>query len=281
MLKNDTSPVYTFPHQLYLNTTSSLYKHLMSGILSDSLFRYLVKFHVVENFYKRSLRHSTRNGSENHALVAPLIVRDLPTIRAHVKQQLSFRPLSDIDVRSVFIDESGKDGAYVLEKSMLSNKVFLHGLVANVLRDSSLKTIEALQKKYLPSDYLTHLQDNIIGTKTQNALCAGLRGGKAYLIKQTAVNNSSVGKVCLFDQTGLRAEFYLAQDLDHAHPSSHYFHPLKRIVGYLNESPTVNNDDRTTHVITPQQLGILPSKYLNFGEKIATNFNDLLTQLGV
>ena len=232
----------------------------MSGILSDSLFRYLVKFHVVENFYKRALRVGTRNGEENHKLVAPLIVRDLPSIRMHVKQNLSFRPLSSVDVRQVFVDEAGKDGAYVLEKTMLSNKVFLHGLVASVLRDSSVKTIENLQKKYLPSDYVTHLSDSIIGTKTQNALCAGLRGGRAYLIKQTAVENSSVGKVCLFDQTGLRAEFFLAQDLDHAHPSSHYFHPLKRIVGYINESPTLNNDERTTHLITPLQLGITPSK---------------------
>lgn len=214
-------------------------------------------------------------------MIAPLIVRDLPTIRAHVKQQLSFRPLSDLDVRRVFIDEAGKDGAYILEKTMLSNKVFLHGLVASALRDGNIKTIENLQKKYLPSDYVTQQHDNMIGTKTQNALCAGLRGGKAYLIKQTAVENTGVGKVCLFDHTGLRAEFFLAQDLDHAHPSSHYFHPLKRIVGYLNESPTLNNDERTTHVITPQQLGITPSKYLNFGEKIATNFNDLLLQLGV
>ncbi|MEK6848976.1 MAG: hypothetical protein AABY01_00210 [Nanoarchaeota archaeon] len=253
----------------------------MSAILSDPLFRYLVKFHVVENFYKRSLRISTKDGDENHKLIAPLIIRDLPSMQSHVKQQLSFRALNGLDIRQIFIDEAGKDGAYILEKSMLSNKVFMHGMVANVLRDSNLKTIEALQKKYLPSDYLTHLPDNIIGTKTQNALCAGLRGGKAYLIKQTAVNNSSVGKVCLFDQTGLRAEFFFKQDFSVQRPSSHYFHPLKRIVGVINESPTVNNDDRTTHIVTPLQLGITPSKYLNLGEKIATNFNDLLIQLGV
>ncbi len=251
----------------------------MSLIAADPLFRYLVKFSVVENFYKRALRTPTENGHENHRLIAPLIIRDLSSIRGHVKQALAFRHLDTIDFRQTLINESHLDGAYILEKKNFSTKVFVHNLVTGVLRDSSLKTIENLQKKYLPSDYVDN--NGIIGTKTQNAVCAGLRGGRAYLIKQTAVGHSGCGKVCLFDQTGLRAEFFLKQDLESRHPSSHYFHPVKKIVGVLNESPTINNDDRFTTLITPQQLGIAPAKYLNLGEKMVWNMNDFLEQLGV
>ncbi|HSU72275.1 MAG TPA: hypothetical protein VLJ21_00310 [Candidatus Binatia bacterium] len=246
----------------------------MSSILAnDPLFRYLVKFSVVENFYKR--RTSVRDGDENHKLIAPLIIRDLPTVRMHVKQALKFRPLESLDLRQTFIDEAGKDGAYVLEKRMLSNKVFMHNLVQSVLRDGAIRTIENLQEKYLPSDYLDKNTD-IIGTKTQNALCAGLRGGRAYLVKQTAFGHTGMGKVCLFDHTGLRAEFFLMQDLDTAHPASHYFHPLKRIIGFLNESPTLDNNARTTSIVTPSDLGISVSKYLHLGEKLVSNVNDFL-----
>jgi hypothetical protein len=251
----------------------------MTDIISqDALFRYLVKFSVVENFYKRSLKFATRDGEENYKLVAPLIIRDLPTIRMHVAQQLRFRPLDEVNLGKLFLEESGKDGAYVLEKRMISNKVFIHALVQSVLRDNAIRTIEKLQREYLPSDYLNKApaDDDFIGTKTQNALCAGLRGGRGYLIKQTAFGKTSTGKVCLFDHTGLRAEFYLKQDLDEMHPRSHYFHPIKRIIGVLNESPTRDNNARTTHVIAPAQLGVDPSKYLNMGEKFVTNMNDFL-----
>ncbi|MBI4145458.1 hypothetical protein HY493_04625 [Candidatus Woesearchaeota archaeon] len=247
---------------------------------SDPLFRYLVKFHVVENFYKRALRASTRDGDENHKLVAPLIIRDLPTIRGFVKQELKLRQLDGLDLRQVLIEEANQDGAYVLEKKMLSNKVYVHNLVQSVLRDNALRTLENLQKRGLPSDYS---KGGIIGTKTQNALAAGLRGGRAYLVKQTAFGRTSCGKVCLFDHTGLRAEFFLVQDFDKRHPSSHYFHPSKRIIGVLNESPTLNNDERTTTLITPLQLGISPGRYLNLGEKLFSNVSDLfkIVQLGV
>jgi hypothetical protein len=251
----------------------------MSTIIeSDPLFRYLVKFSIVENFYKRAVKGMVRDGDENHKLVAPFIIRDLPTIRMHVKQELKFRPLESLDLRQTLIDEAKQDGAYILEKRNLSSKVFIHNLVQSVLRDNALRTLENLQKKYLPSDYLQSSEKygEIIGTKTQNALAAGLRGGRAYLIKQTAHGRSNCGKVCLFDHTGLRAEFFLMQDLDHVRPQGHYFHPLKRIIGVLNESPTSNNDDRTTTVITPAQLGITVSKYLHLGERIASNVNDFL-----
>ncbi len=253
----------------------------MSVIASDPLFRYLVKFSIVENFYKRALKTSTADGQENHRLLAPLIIRDLPGVRSLVKQELKFRQLDALDFRQTLIDESGKDGAYILEKRMLSTKVFMHNLVNSTLRDSALRTIENLQKKYLPSDYVEHLKDDIVGTKTQNALCAGLRGGRGYLVKQTAYGQTGCGKICLFDHTGLRAEFFLKQDLQGKYPSSHYFNPVKRIIGVLNESPTSDNNNRTTTIITPLQLGITPSKYLNMGEKLVTNMNDFLLQLGV
>lgn len=256
---------------------SSVYKqHLMSTILaSDPLFRYLVKFSVVENFYKRALRSATRDGDENHKIIAPLIIRDLPTVRMHVKQELKFRPLESLDLRQTFIDEAGKDGAYILEKRMMSNKVFVQNLVQSALRDGAIRTIEKLQEKYLPTDYLDKNMD-IIGTKTQNALCAGLRGGRAYLVKQTAFGHTGMGKVCLFDHTGLRAEFYLTQDLDNVRPTGHYFHPLKRVVGVLNESPTLDNNARTTTTVTPLDLGISVSKYLHLGERFVSNVNDFL-----
>lgn len=246
---------------------------MASIIDSDPLFRYLVKFSIVENFYKRALRSSTKDGDENAKLIAPLIIRDLPTVKMHVKQQMTFRPLDSLDLRQTFVDEAGKDGAYILDKRTMSNKVFIHNLVQSVLRDGAIRTIENLQAKYLPSDYLDKDTD-LIGTKTQNALCAGLRGGRAYLIKQTAFGHTSMGKVCLFDHTGLRAEFYLLQDLDHTRPTGHYFHPLKRIIGVLNESPTLNNNERTTTIITPLDLGISTSKYLHLSEKIVSNMND-------
>jgi len=130
----------------------------------------------------------------------------------------------------------------------------------------------------LPPDFLRHgtqgSSEDLIGTKTQNALCAGLRGGRGYLLKQTAYGHTGLGKVCLFDHTGLRAEFFLMQDLDRKHPTGHYFHPLKRIVGVLHEYPADTKQDRATTMVTPLDLGISVSKYLHLSEKIVSNVND-------
>ena len=250
-------------------------------IETDALFRYLVKLAVVENFYKRALRHGTNDGEENHSLVAPLITRDVPTIRMHIKQELRFRQLSGIDLRETFVTETKKKPKYILEKSQLSNKVFIHNLVQSVLRNSALRTIERLQHEFLPEDFLVHKtqgnsSEDIIGTRTQNALCAGLAGGRGYLIKQTAYGRTGLGKVCLFNQGGLAAEFFLAQDLDTERAQETYFHPTRRIVGILNEYPSRNKQERVTRITTPAQLKISVSKYLNISDKFFTNVNDLI-----
>jgi hypothetical protein len=256
-----------------------------SIIERDSLFRYLVKFSIVENYYKRALYSRIRDGAENHDLIAPLIVRDLSTIRTHVRQNLEFRKLGDIDLKHTLIAEAKKDGAYVLDGRTLSNKVYLQNVVQKVLRDKGVKTIENMQKHFLPEDFLHDVKkhNDLIGTRTQNAISAGLLGGKSYVVKQTAYGHSGLGKVCVFDKTGIAAEFFLKKDAESRLPSAHYYHPLRKIVGVLHEYPTKDKTNRVTATITPSDLNIQVSKYLNLSDKIATNVSSLfkLMPLGI
>lgn len=246
-------------------------------IRQDALFRYLVKFSIVENFYKRALRRSVRDGEENYGLVAPMIIRDLPSVRDHVRQRLSFRPIAELNLRKTFLDERHKDGAYVMDKRTISNKIYLQNLVQSVLRDTQVQTVENLHSLFLPDDFMEHHakkpSEDLIGTKTQNALCAGLRGGRGYLVKQTAYGATGMGKICVFDGTGLRAEFFLAREYRTLYPSSTYFHPLKRIVGYVREYG-MDKKARTEELVTPDSLGIGVNKYLDLQTKFVTNVGD-------
>jgi len=235
----------------------------VDSVLKDALFRYLVKFAVVENYFKRVLpsEHGVEDGHENRQVIAPLILRGLPDCKRFVRQDLTFEDLDSLSLRLKFIREMHQDGAYLMAGRFISNKVYVHDMVPRVLNRYRLSSLEVLQRQFLPRGF------GPIGARTLNALCCGLTGGRGYVVKQTAHGSSGMGKVLLFDGTGLHAEFALQVDKSRQYPPSMYINPLRRVVGVLSVYG-VDKNQVESKVIAPAQLNINPQKYFDIPERI-------------
>jgi hypothetical protein len=231
--------------------------------LRDALFRYLVKFAVVENYLKRVVpgEYRTEDGQENHKLIAPLILRNLPDFKRFVRQEITFEDVGGVNLRLKLMKEMHQDGANLVVGRFISNKVYVHDLVPRVLNRYRLASIEVLQRQFLPRGF------GPIGARTLNALCCGLAGGRGYVVKQTAHGSSGMGKVLVFDGTGLHAEFSLQVDRTRSYPSSMYFNPLRKVVGVLSVYG-VDKNQVQSKVIAPAQLNINPQKYFDIPERI-------------
>ncbi len=236
------------------------------SLFNDEVFRFLCRFAVVENFYKRGMKGVHLEGVENEKTVGALIVRDVPGILSHVKQDVIFTPVRGMDLRKKLIEESHLDGAYVLEYNRFSNKLFLQNFVNTVMRYKGIKSIEVLQERCLPKDFLTSgkavaLDNPMMGSKTQVAIAAGLLGGRSYILKQTAYAGLSSGKVCVFDSKGLHKEFFLSPDTQANLHSEDYFDPQRKIIGIVR----VYEEDKSVRAeyrVIPSEIGIQPDKFL-------------------
>ena len=125
-------------------------------LFKDEVFRFLCQLTVVENFYRRAAHEGVHiEGSENHSLIGCLIVRDVPGLMKYVNQDIVFTPIKGLDFRKKVTAEAHLDGAYAIEYGRVSNKVFMHNFVSQVMRYKNIKRIEVLQERYLPSDFLT------------------------------------------------------------------------------------------------------------------------------
>lgn len=243
--------------------------------LQDSLFRYLIKLNIIENYYKTVVlrRLSVHEGTENHDCMGVLIVRDVPDILKYLKQSVTFEDVKTIDLKRKFVVEAKKDGAYILSGRELSNKVYLHNFVHRVFRIAGIDSIEDLHKRFLPSDFVVSegiaKQQELVGTRTLHAIAAGLHGGKGCIIRQTVFGDAGVGKTALFDATGLAAEFILSQNKITTHPIDMYFHPVKKVVGMLHTYGE-SKGERLTKIVAPADLGIDPFKYLGLGKKFVS-----------
>lgn len=236
------------------------------ALFSDEVFRFLCRFTVIENYYKRGSAAVHLEGIENTNVIGTLIARNVPGITQHIKQDITYTPVRGLDLRKKIIEESHLDGAYVLEYGHLSNKVFLQNFINSVMRHRNLKRIETLQERYLPQDFLhsghaVALETSIVGSKTQVAIAAGLMGGRGYLIKQTTYAGLPVGKVCVFTHTGLEREFFLMPDAKSTLRNEDYFDPRRKIVGVVR----VYGADKTVrqeYKITPAELKIDSRKFM-------------------
>ena len=238
-----------------------------TSLFGDEVFRFLSHMTVVENFYGRTLATPNEfEGVENPRLVACLIVREVPGLMRHVKQEIVFLPIKGMDLKKRVIGESHMDGAYIIENGRLSNKVFLQNFVSDIMRQKCTRTIEELQRRFLPQDFLSSgkavaLDTPLIGGRTQVAMAAGLAGGRGYLIKQTAYAGLPIGKVCMFTSEGLDREFFLAPDAEKVLNADGYFEPERKITGVLR----VYNRDKTArqeYRIVPADMGIDPQLFL-------------------
>ncbi len=236
-------------------------------LFDDEVFRFLCRFTVRENFYRRTLKEGVHfEGVENQKLVGCLIVRDVPILNRHIKQGISFHAIRGMDLAKRLCDDAHMDGAYIIEKGMLSNKVFMQNFVSDVMRYRAITSIEQLQQKCLPEDFLSSgtavaLETPIIGGRTQVAIAAGLCGGRGYLIKQSAYGGLPVGKVCMFTRNGLEREFFLLRNEGAAIKDNEYFEPRRRIVGVLRTYGPIKRE-RQEYIVLASDLDIDPQKYL-------------------
>jgi hypothetical protein len=234
------------------------------ALFQDEVFRFLCRFTVVENFYKRGLGcHSQIEGIENDKMIGCLIVRNVPGIMRHIRQEIVFSPIKGVDLRKKLNDEAHQDGAYVIEYNRMSNKVFLHNFLNSVLQYKNVKRIEEFQARYLPNDFVTSgkavaVDNPIIGTRTQVAMAAGLMGGRGYLIKQTTYAGLPVGKVCVFGENGIEIEFFLQPNVDGV---GDYFDPRRKIAGVVRVYSHDKRERKEYHVL-PAELNIEPTKML-------------------
>ena len=247
------------------------------ALFGDEVFRFLSKLTVTENFYNRTLSTLTEfEGVENPKLVAALMVREVPGLMRHIKQEIVFLPIRGMDLKKRVIADAHQDGAYVIEMGRISNKVFLQNFVSDVMRMKCARTIEDLQKRFLPQDFLASgtavaVETPIIGGRTQVALSAGLAGGRGYIIKQTAYAGLPIGKVCMFTADGLDREFFLAQDKDNLLNEEDYFDPTRQIVGVLRIYGQ-NKTERREFRIVPSDMGIDPQQYIKKQSFFGTMF---------
>lgn len=238
---------------------------MATGLFDDEVFRFLCRFTVVENFYKRGLASASHiEGIENDKMIGCLLCRNVPGIMRHIRQEIVFSPIKGMDLRKKITDEAHLDGAYVIEYSRMSNKVFLHNFLNSVLQYKNVKRLEEVQTRYLPTDFLTSgkavaVENPIIGTRTQVAMAAGLMGGKGYLIKQTTYAGMPVGKVCVFGENGLEMEFFLQPHVDGV---SDYFDPKRRVAGVVRLYSHDKRERKEYHV-EPAELNIEPAKFLH------------------
>ena len=237
------------------------------ALFGDEVFRFLCRLTVTENFYNRALNQKRQfEGMENQQLVATLIAREVPVIMRHVKQDIKFTPIKGLDLKQKIINEAHIDGAYVIERRAISNKVFLQNFVSDVMRFKCIATIEDLQRRFLPPDFISSgkavaVDNGIIGSRTQAALAAGLWGGRGYLIKQTTYAGLPIGKVCMFTSEGLEREFFLTEDRDSLLNESAYFEPNKCIVG-IQRIYARDKSQRKEFRVLPCELGIHPDEFL-------------------
>jgi hypothetical protein len=249
-------------------------------LFKDEVFRFLSKLTVTENFYGRTLNHQSEfEGVENPRLVAALMVREVPGLMRHVKQEIVFTPIKGMDLKRRVIHESHLDGAYVIQQGRISNKVFLQNFVSDIMRFKGASTIELLQKRFLPQDFLASgkavaVDTPIIGGRTQVAMAAGLAGGRGYLIKQTAYAGLPIGKVCMFTKDGLDREFFLAQDQSGILKESEFFEPKRQIAGVLRVYGQ-NKAERQEFKVVPSELGIDTQQFLKHTSFIDSMFEKL------
>ncbi len=270
-----------------------LTKDILVGPKPDTIFRSLVEFNILENYFRRTVAVKTKKNSSGSTkaregderqkeLIGVLMLKHRRGIQAHSSGQITYSKISLSQLHNKLVKESASytdgdgrrhhfaDGGYVFKEKngelMISDKHIFHNYMTKALKEynkanpeKKVKNFSELAKKLVPKDF-THSDGSslIIGSKSQMALAAG----DSYLVKQTVFDGTEVGKVVKIGK-GVEAEFFLYEVPEselhrYAHlKKTDFFNYGKRVIGILRTySPGLDKSERNEYVITPKDLGI-------------------------
>lgn len=276
-------------------------KEILVGPQRDPIFAMLAALNVRENYLERTVAKGLEDeyveGEERahkHPLIGAVLFENFAGIEDFLSHDLCFKRQSLKKLEARILKEQSKDGGYIIsypqdgsdtlkvstrkDAVTITRRSIVHAHNEREKPEHRVKTFGELYARCLPSDFLI-LDSNRkisdeerynIGTKTQAAFAAAqISGKKSYVLKQTVIDGTGVGKVALFDESGLRAEFFLyrqsREDIECRYgqltneEAYTYINPRQHVVGILR---TYGDDKfseaRKEFVITPQELGFSP-----------------------
>jgi hypothetical protein len=184
--------------------------------LFDGLFQMYIGLN--KDCVMRSVSEQAKVGAEDDRLFATLLTyvpdlsdRELSTM---IDARPTFVPLHEVDLqkRIITLTHDAPDGAIAWDSEYFNNNYVIFGDIfakaldrANAITHQSHQFIrDAVQPLISPS-----LQGHI-GARTLKAVCVPLAipGAVSYVLKAT-VHDCGVGKVIMFDDTGVSLEGYL------------------------------------------------------------------------
>ncbi|MBI4739199.1 hypothetical protein HY772_06620 [Candidatus Woesearchaeota archaeon] len=272
-------------------------KEILIGPHKDKIFAMLAGLNVRENYFERTVAQGLEDeyseGEERankHPLIGAVIFEKFRGIANYLSHSPCSVHQSLTELEKRIVQEQGQDGGYIISSPIngssddlqistrkdavtITRKSIVRAHNKREARENHVNTFGELYAKCLPSDFLYMNSNRIvseeerynIGTRTQAAFAAAQFGGKkAYVLKQTVIDGTGVGKVALFDASGLRAEFFLyrssREEIERVYGSLNdedYFSPKQKVIGLLR---TYGNDKfsekRNEFVITPKDLGL-------------------------
>jgi hypothetical protein len=269
-------------------------KEILAGPNRDYLFSMLSRLNVTENYLERTVARKLDDvypegveRAHKNPIVGAVLFHSFPGIEDYLSHELEPTSQTFEELETRLLSEEEKDGGYIISQAedgrlqvsvdkdsvSITRKPLVEAHNAKVPPDKRVKSFNELLPQYLPPDFLT-IDANAeipeksrynIGTRTQAALAAALTGGqKSYIMKQTVIDGAGVGKVAMFDQTGLRAEFFLyrgtVEELESRYGSiaqEDYINPEQRVVGILRTyGEDKSTEARKEYLITPADLGL-------------------------
>ncbi|MFH1332115.1 MAG: hypothetical protein ABIH63_02410 [archaeon] len=221
-----------------------LTKDVLVGPDADPVFKTLVQFNVLENYFRRTVAETAKKGSSVYTkkvregderekeLIGILMLKHRRGIQSHSSGPLSYSKINLTDLPAKLVKESKtytdehqrnhpyRDGGYVVKEGSngsvtISDKHVFHNYLTVTLKaynkanpDSKIRTFSQLAELLVPKDFSSHDASSLaIGSKSQMALAAG----DSYLIKQSVYDSTEVGKVVKVGKMlqGVEAEFFL------------------------------------------------------------------------
>ncbi|MBI5398846.1 hypothetical protein HZB03_05260 [Candidatus Woesearchaeota archaeon] len=270
-------------------------KEILTGPQKDQIFAMLVGLNVRENYFERTVAQGLENeyaeGEERankHPLIGTVIFEKFRGIANYLSHSPRFAHQSIAELEKRIVQEQGQDGGYIISSPAnsssddllistrkdavtITRKTIVRAHNKREAPENRVNTFGELYARCLPSDFLILDSNRVIseeeryniGTRTQAAFAAAQFGGKkSYVLKQTVIDGTGVGKVALFDESGLRAEFFLyrssREEIERKYGplnDEDYFNPTQNVIGILR---TYGNDKysekRNEFVITPKDI---------------------------
>ncbi len=280
-----------------------LTKEVLVGPNADPVFRALVQFNVLENYFRRTVAGTTEKGSSvstkkiregderEKELVGVIMLKHRRGIQPHSSGPLTYGKVTLSDLPAKLVRESKsytdnhnckhpyRDGGYVIRENddgslTVSDKHIFHNYMTVALKQYNkanpsrrIRNFSKLAEMLVPKDFSSSDGSSLaIGSKSQMALAAG----DAYLIKQSVYDGTEVGKVVKIGKMleGIDGEFFLCKV-----PESNskyikeddFIDPKERVVGVLRAyKPGFDKSTRSEYLIKLKDLGISKGVIVQF-----------------